>query len=402
MTPTLAFNDLLQKWFFRGDSMTETVKHTDQLFMFLWWNSVFWFVLLMALTAYFVVRYRRVPGKPVAPSPHHHTVLETIWTVVPTIVLVFIFVFGFWNYMEKVVPAGDATELIVKAKMWSWSITYPDGTQSTETTQIDPNGREVPVFCVPENADFRLRMSSQDVIHSFWIPDLRTKMDVIPNRYTGYAFRTPTLDMGETQRDLWIFCAEYCGQDHSEMAGILRVVPRPAFNEWINKMKSGGDPLETGAAVWKVQCAACHTTNGTQNTGPTWKGGASYNGQTFGFGYPVHFADGSSLEARDANYVRESILDPTAKVVAGFQPVMPSFDGQLSDAQLEGVIMYYQSQSDRGPTMDTGEGASEESAPGAAPDAAPADGAADATPADGQDQQTETDQTQTPQTGGES
>lgn len=390
MTPTLAFNTVLQDWFFRGESMTDTVRDTDSLFMFLWWNSVFWFVLLMALTLYFVIRFKRVPGKPSEPSPHHHTVLETIWTVVPTIVLVFIFVFGFRGYMEKVVPAGDAIELNVKAKKWSWGITYPDGTQPAQTTQIDPGGREFPVFCVPEDTDFRLRMSSQDVIHSFWIPDLRTKMDVIPNRYTGYAFHTPKLGEGETQKDLWIFCAEYCGQDHSEMAAILRVVSRPSFDQWIQDQSSGIDPLVLGEQIWKVQCAACHTTNGSPLTGPTWKGGASYNGQTYGFGYPVTFADGTSLEARDANYVRESVLNPTAKVVAGYQPVMPSFDGQLNDQQLEAIIMYYQSLSDRGPTMETGEPAGEGEAP------------ADAPAADGQGDQTETDQTETPQTGGES
>lgn len=383
MTPTLAFNDLLQDWFFRGDSMTETVKHTDQLFMFLWWNSVFWFVLLMALTAYFVVRYRRVPGKAAEPSPHHHTVLETIWTVVPTIVLVFIFVFGFWNYMEKVVPAGDAIELNVKGWQWGWAITYPDGTQSSELTQIDPDGgRQVPVFCVPEDTEFRLRMSSQDVIHSFWIPDLRTKMDVIPNRYTGYGFRTPALNMDEPQRDLWIFCAEYCGQDHAEMAAILRVLPRPAFDAWMNDQRSAGEPtIEAGQTLWAGKCAACHTTDGSPNTGPTWKGGASYGGNTYGFGYPVTFTDGSSLEARDANYVRESVLNPGAKVVAGYAGVMPSFDGLLNDQQLEAIIMFYQSLSDRGPSM----GAESEGDAG-----------------EPRPDQSEPDQTQTPQTGGES
>jgi len=181
-------------------------------------------------------------------------------------------------------------------------------------------------------------MISEDVIHSFWLPDFRIKMDLYPNRYTGYNFRTPKLGSDEAYRDHWLFCAEYCGDYHSEMAGIIRVVPRAAYDSWLTQVESGGDPIQVGKLVYQSKCAVCHSADGSQNTGPTWLNS---------YGYPVEFQDSASLEDRDDNYLRESILNPAAKIVAGYPNQMPSFDGQLSEAQLRGVIEYYKSLSDR-------------------------------------------------------
>lgn len=381
---TLALNDMFQRWFFRGPSSTETVRDTDQLLMFLWWHSIFWFVLLMGLTLYFVVRYRRVPGKPAEPSPSHHTALETFWTTVPTLLLVVIFLYGFWGYIDKLVPHGDALELNVKGWKWGWGITYPNGAQSPEVARLDVGGREFPVFVVPEGAEVKLRMSSQDVIHSFWIPDLRVKMDVMPNRYTGYGFTTPTLNDDDPvmpvetgqpyqYRDLWVFCAEYCGDNHSEMAAIMRVVPQAVFNTTIIDWGTPDIGIETGQAVFASKCASCHRVDGTENkTAPSWLGGASYMDQQYGFGYPVRLNNGEVVD-RDANYIRESILNPAAKVVAGYAANMPSFDGLLNDAQLESLILYYQSLSDRGPKLDLGEGGEADAADPASDEPATAD-----------------------------
>lgn len=361
---TLALNAPFQDLFFRGDSLTETVESTDGLFMFLWWHSVFWFVLLMGLTAYFVIRYRRVPGKPAEPSRSHNLLLETFWTVVPSSILVLIFLWGFWGYIDKVVPEGDAMELSVTGYKWGWTVRFPNGFETTDTAAIDEGGRKFPVILLPEDTDFRLRMNSSDVIHSFWIPDLRVKMDVMPNRYTGYGFSTPALEDdaptirmkedGPTfqYRDMWVFCAEYCGDFHAEMAAIFRIVPRPVFDQWVN---DAGEPsIDVGRQIWQIRCATCHTIDGSSLTGPTWLGGAEYQGNVYGYGYPANIDGYDEPVDRDADYFRESVLVPGAKVVSGYPGNMPSFDGQLNDSQLEALLLFYQSLSDRGPSLDDG------------------------------------------------
>ena len=177
--------------FFRGGATTGTPQATDALFMLIFWFGVFWFVLLSILWLYWVWKYRRRPGNMAAqPSPSHSTLLEVTWTVVPSSALVVIFLLGFWTYIDKQVGHSDAIELRVSGWKWGWQVTYPDGAQSQWQLPLDPghtvnNGNGVPVFVVPENTNITLRMSSQDVLHSFWIPDFRVKMDLFPNRYTG-------------------------------------------------------------------------------------------------------------------------------------------------------------------------------------------------------------------------
>lgn len=362
-------NELMQKMFFGGSSQTDVATHSDGLFIMLWWYGVFWFVLLMGLMVYWVIKYRRRPGVPAQVSPSHNTPLEVLWTVVPSSTLLIIFLLGFWGYMQKMVPAGDAVQLEVTAMKWQWSLKYPNGVESTWvmplSEKVDPvtgeviKGEDYPVFVVPEDTNFNLRMLSTDVIHAFWIPDLRTKMDVYPNRYTGFAFTTPVLNIDDTVphpetgeqmpgRDLVIYCAEYCGDKHSQMAGTLRVVPQGVYDAWIESMGADLPPAELGQKVWQTKCSSCHSVNGSPNVGPTWST-ASYQDQQYGWGYPVKFTDGTSVEARDDNYIRESILEPQAKVVAGYPGNMPSFQGQLSEEQISGLIAYFHTLSDRGP-----------------------------------------------------
>ncbi len=394
MTLTLAEAGFFQKLFFREAPSTDAVEFVDNFSHFLWWHSVFWFVLLMGLTAYFVVKYRRRPGNMYAePSPSHNTVIETIWTVVPSLILIVIFLFGFWGYMDKMVSKSDALELQIKGWKWGWGITYPNGTDSLETAYLDEGGRAFPVFYIPENTDITLTMSSQDVIHSFWIPDMRVKMDVMPNRYTGYSFTSPPVPENATaevlwedgplvaHKDMWIFCAEYCGDNHSEMAGIMRVVSQEHYDAWMVAKMSGIGPDVLGPALFTTKCATCHKLDGSQNsTAPSWKGGAEYFDQQYGFGYDVRLNNGEVIE-RDVDYVRNSILNPSSQVVAGYPGNMPSFDGLLTDTQLEALIWYYRKQSDRsGLDAEPAEGeegaedgASEEGAPAESSEEAPAD-----------------------------
>jgi cytochrome c oxidase subunit II len=372
--PTLASTNasFFQRIIFGDNAASEAAAWSDGLFMMIFWFSVFFFVLLMGLMVYFVIKYRRKPGVPAQPSPHHNLHIEILWTVVPSASMLVMFVLGFQGYAMKMVSPADAMELKIDAWKWAWKVTYPNGASSPETQFMsyndnmalieagseDPytvtNGLEYPIFYVPEDTAIKLRMHSQDVIHSFWIPEFRTKMDVMPNRYTGYGFETPKLRSSDTVidpvskvevpgRDMWIFCAEYCGDEHSRMAATLRIVPREAYDAKVKLWNIPQDPIVHGQNLWKTMCAICHSVDGSPGTGPTWATGTGY-----GYGYMAQMDDGTEI-MRDENYIRQSILDPNAHIVSGYAPAMPSFQGQLSDTDIEGLFRYIQSLSDLDP-----------------------------------------------------
>jgi len=360
----------LEQLIFRGPGSTEGAIETVGLFMLILAFSTFFFVLLVSLSIYWAIKYRRRPGVPAARSPSHNTPLEIFWTVVPSSSLLVIFLLGFWGYMDKIVPHGDALLLDVTGRKWAWSVTYPNGAESQWAEHLDErtlgthpqtgetisarNVQPYPVFVVAEGQPYHLRMSSQDVIHSFWIPDFKVKMDVFPNRYTGYGFTAPMLGAdasvseidGRTyiHKDYWIFCAEYCGDNHAEMAAVLRVVSRADYQHILsNVWTTDVPPVQLGQIVAQQKCATCHSTDGSGGVGPTW-----YQA----WGNPVPLANGQTLQLDGpddwANYARESILQPQAKIHAGYGGTMPSFQGQLSDAQLNGILAYMASLSDAG------------------------------------------------------
>ena len=376
MMPTLASMAKpgpLEQIFF-GDRLaaSEPAAWSDGLFMMITWFSIICFVILMGCMVLFTIKYRRKPGVPAEPSPHHHTLLEVFWTVVPSSSLLVMFVLGFQGYAAKIVSPDNAMELRIQGMKWSWLATYPNGATSGESQPLSYNkqivngaevvtqGKNYPIFYLPENTDVKLRMQSVDVIHSFWIPEFRTKRDVIPNRYTGYGIRTPKLtkydtyihqDTGEEMlgRDMWIFCAEYCGDEHSRMAATLRIVPQEIYDQKMAEWGVQLSPIELGEKIYGQICISCHAVNGTKLVGPPWNA-STLNGDQFGYGYDVVLEDGST-HPRDANYIRESILDPNAKIVKGYAPAMASYQGQLSEEQIDGLIAYIQSLSDRGPAQ---------------------------------------------------
>lgn len=367
--------DILQKMIFgETPAPSEAAAWSDGLFLMITWFSIVCFVILMTLMVVFVIKYRRRPGVPAQPSPHHNLHIEILWTVIPSASMLVMFVYGFWGYAYKIVSPDDALELRVQGSKWSWIATYPNGASSPETQPLSKRivatdtstsvtqGKEYPIFYVPEGTDIRLRMMSTDVIHSFWIPEYRTKMDVIPNRYTGFGFHTPKLNANDTVlyydaetkktttiagRDMWVFCAEYCGDDHSRMAATLRIVPQEVYDQKMADWSVQLSPIDAGKKIWTQICKSCHEVNGTRLVGPTWNSVKNSDGQ-FGYGYETELADGSTA-MRDANYYRESILDPNAKVVKGFAPAMSSYQGQLSDDDIDNIIAYIQSLSDRDP-----------------------------------------------------
>ncbi|MEX2584879.1 MAG: cytochrome c oxidase subunit II [Balneolaceae bacterium] len=288
---------------------------TDALFNFI---NVVSLILLVGITltmVYFVFKYRRKSEDETTPLITHHAGLEITWSVIPLILVLFVFIWGFRGYMSHSNPPSDAYEVRVVGTSWLWNFHYENGYVSTNELHV-PAGRPV-----------RLVMSSDDVIHSFYVPDFRIKRDVLPNRYTQVWFEAP--EPGESV----VFCTEYCGTAHSQMMADLIVHEEEEFEEWLagaNTIDEDMDPVELGRQLVSRQgCTACHSSDGSAGVGPTFQGV---------FGHDVTLSDGSTVTA-DENYIRESILEPNAKIVEGYQPVMPTFS-QLNDRQIDAIIEY--------------------------------------------------------------
>lgn len=373
-----------KKWL-REPAMTEVAKDTDYMFMWLWWFCVIWFVGLMGIMVYWCIKYRRKPGKISERSPSHNLTLELAWTIIPTLFLVWIFFKGFWGYMEKMVPAaaGNGLELKLTGYKWSWDLEYPNGlviNRGISSTSF--GGESVPVFYVPADVPVKLRMNATDVMHSFWIPDFRVKQDLIPNRYTGMTFtaigpkdgvpgvmvhpsseeeakrnRAPVPGSslgriapefvpemaGAKYTDHWVFCAEYCGTYHSEMAAVIRVVSQEDYDKWMAymvKRSTPTDPVEWGKLLYRGKCMSCHSVDGSKNTGPTWLNL---------YGYEHDYTDGSKIVSDD-NHIVESIRNPGKHVRVGYANNMNAFsEAQMPAKQVEAIIAYMKSLSDRGP-----------------------------------------------------
>ncbi len=331
----------------------------DLLFWFIFWICVFFFVLLMGLSAYFVVKYRRRPGVPQQRSASHNTPLELAWSIIPLIILIVIFFWGFDLYMKVHVAPATAEEIDVSAQMWNWSFTYDNGATGLQTRSIAD--KDVPIFAIPAGRPIKLIMSSQDVIHSLFVPDFRKKLDVFPMRYTTMWFEPMTA--GEEH---YLFCAEYCGEGHSQMGALLKVLSPSDYLQWKqdNKVADNLPPVELGKILYVTKaCNSCHSIDGSQNTGPTWL-------DLYGKRENVVLPDGSVQEiTADENYLRESILVPAAKIVQGYPNQMNSYQGQLTDKELSGLIAYIKSLSEAGRAAMTPEEKGEAPAEGEEQDA---------------------------------
>ena len=292
------------------------------------YDVLFWFVHLAAFLLtfgifatliYYLFKYRRKTEDDVTPVITHDNKLEVTWSIIPLIMALITFGWGFQAFVAQTTPPDDSYEISVTAQMWSWQFQYENGARSAGELHV-PAGRPV-----------KLIMDSRDVIHSFFVPDYRIKQDVLPNRYTEVWFNAP--EAGESR----IFCTEYCGTGHSTMLGRVIVHEPEDFEDWLAENAGGSSkPADLPPAEWGKQiidsqgCLACHTADGTPSVGPTWQGL---------FGHEVQLADGSTVAA-DENYIRESILEPNAKVVQGFDPVMPTYQGALNNEQVDAIIEY--------------------------------------------------------------
>jgi cytochrome c oxidase subunit II len=292
----------------------------DALFNFVLYSSVVFFLIVVLGAAYFVFRYRRKARLELSTGPSHNTKLEILWTVIPTILVIIVFAWGFKTFLKMNVVPGDAMEIKVTGQKWFWTFDYIDSGVNTLNELV-----------VPVDKPIQLTMSSQDVIHSFFVPNFRVKMDVLPNRYSVTWFEA-------TQKGKFdLFCAEYCGTGHSEMIGKVTVLGEREYNEWLESSSTVGEGLtlpEFGAKLYVSKaCITCHSIDGNPLAGPSFKG--RYNTQQ-----PM--SDGTDALV-DENYIRESILNPMAKLSLGFQPVMPSYQGLLKDKEIDGLIEYIKS-----------------------------------------------------------
>lgn len=326
---------------------------TDVAFMFILYLSIFWFVLLMGLMFYFTWKYRRREGVATPVSPAHNTNIEIAWTVGPSLLLVVLFVMGFKGYSDIMVPKSGALEIDLIGQKWSWTLNYPTGASATHATAANVlSSKPVPVYFIPEGTPVRMKMVSKDVMHSFFVPDFRSKIDVMPNRYTTYWFESQKIPEGANRMekdvnpawsfmdgtphvDHWVFCAEYCGDFHSEMAAIIRVIPKAKFEEWVAKSDSAEAPAARGKKLWERNCISCHSIDGSKGTGPSWK---NIYGAT-------HTMSGGKQVKVDDDYIRESIWYPQAKTVAGFEGVqMTSYLGVLDDKSINAIVAFMKSE----------------------------------------------------------
>lgn len=276
---------------------------------------VFFSLLIFGAILYFAVKYRRRPGNEAPPPTKDYLPLEVTWTVIPAGICIVMFLWGAALFIRNGVPPAGSTEIFVVGKQWMWKIQYPDGR------------RDINELHVPLGIPIKLTMASEDVIHDFAIPAFRIKKDVVPGHYTTLWFKAT-----KTGR-YHLYCDQYCGTSHSAMVGWVTVMEPAQYAQWLSGGGggSGGKPLADAGAVLYQQysCSTCHGTG----RGPSFVGL---------YGSSVKLTNGQTVMADDT-YIRESILNPSAKVVAGYTPIMPTFQGQLSEEQILQLTAYIKS-----------------------------------------------------------
>jgi cytochrome c oxidase subunit 2 len=297
----------------------------DALYSFLLLVTAFFTILIFALICYFGLKYRRRPGRK-PQEVHTSRTLELTWSVIPFMLTLVMFGWGAGLYVHMSRPPDDAMEIDVIGKQWMWKTQHPNGK------------REINELHVPLGRPVKLVMTSQDVIHSFFIPAFRVKQDVLPGRYTTEWFTATAI--GEYH----LFCAEYCGDQHSGMIGRVVVMEAAKYQSWLAGVPADEAPVAAGEKLFtQYACITCHGQRGPGLAGV-------YNSTR------AVIEDGRQKQVKaDDDYLRESILNPSRKIVVGFQPLMPTFAGQLSEEQVLDLIAYIKSLKEAQPVQTTGQ-----------------------------------------------
>jgi cytochrome c oxidase subunit 2 len=288
----------------------------DDIYNAMYWFSLFFTVAITAATLWFIVKYKRKKGDVLEP-PGNVTVLEITWTVIPVLFIIVLFHIGFKGYVAQAVPYENALEIRVRGTRWKWEFEYPNGM------------RENGVLNLPVNKPVKLILSSDDVIHSFYVPGMRLKKDAVPGMYSSISFLPNQL--GDAQ----VFCAEYCGTSHSAMLSMIHVVTQQQYDDYLKEGPQKPEGLTDAQWGEKLfaqnNCNTCHSRDGSKSPGPTFKG---VYGRDETMGTPANL----TLKIDD-NYLHESIQKPQAKIVLGYTQVqMPQFS--LSEKQIDALIAY--------------------------------------------------------------
>lgn len=331
----------MQSWFpFVPESASTVSGDVDALYFYISGVTLFFVLLISAVVIYFVIRYRRRNAFEIPRPIEGSTKLETLWSVIPLLIAMTIFVWGAKVYFKQYRPAKNAIDVYVVGKQWMWKFQHATGQ------------REINELHVPVNRKIKLIMTTEDVIHDVFVPAFRTKVDVVPGKYTTEWFEATKPGRYH------FFCAEYCGMNHSGMGGFIVVMEPAEYENWLSGNAGQASPATAGREHFEsLGCASCHGANGEGGRGPALIGL---------FGSKAVLNNNQSVTA-DEGYLRESILNPQAKIVTGFGPIMPSFQGQVNEEQLLQVVAYLKSLSTAKPEVATPKPATATTQPSASP-----------------------------------
>jgi cytochrome c oxidase subunit II len=293
-------------------------REVDALYIFELLFAGFLTILICVLIVTFAARYRQQANVDRANPPVSNRLMEVFWVVVPLIMGMGMFAWGAIVFFHIYQPPANALEIAVVGKQWMWKTQHSEGRSEINELHV-PLGRPV-----------KLKMISQDVIHSFYVPAFRVKQDVLPGRYTSLWFEP--VRVGRYH----LYCAEYCGTNHSTMGGWVTVMEPADFQSWLSQGGAGPSMAEEGERLFvQHHCAGCH--RGSQTVSAPRLEGV--------YGRPVPIQEGRDVRfvTADSTYIRDSILRPKAQVVAGYEPVMPSFQDQISEPDLLKIIAYIKS-----------------------------------------------------------
>ncbi len=306
-------------------------QSVDLTFNLITWICYFFFAVIVGALVFFMIKYRRKGHEVVAQGPTHNTALELTWTILPLILVVVIFMVGMRGYLHLRQAPEGSYEVIVTGQKWSWTFEHPEfgATQVGELT-------------VPVGKPVRLLITSNDVLHSVWIPAFRVKMDAIPGRFTSLWFEAIATG------DYNLNCAEYCGKDHSKMFATVHVIPEDEFAIEMKKLASEYVDMSIeqlpAYAINRLynRCQSCHSLDGSKGTGPSFEGlweRVKTGGVKFTSGEQLSSLYGDAgVYGEPENYIRESLIIPQKHIVQGYLGSMPSFQGQLKEKQILAII----------------------------------------------------------------
>jgi len=324
---------------FFPDQASTVAARVDNLYFFMIAVSAFFAVVVTVMVVVFAIKYRRRHDDEVGEPIHGSLALELIWTGIPFMIAMVMFVWGSSVYFAIARMPEETLDIYAVGKQWMWKFQHREGQ------------REINELHVPVNTPVRMIVTSEDVLHDLYFPSFRVKTDAIPGRYTQVWFNATK------PGKYHIFCAEYCGTKHSGMIGWVHVLPEDEFQAWLGGTTTGESLAQRGEKLFtQLACITCHSGT-SQGRGP------ALNGL---WGHTVQLANGNTVTA-DASYIRESILVPTAKIVAGYQPLMPTFQGQVTEEQLLALTEYIKGL----PAAQTAPGAAAPATPGAPAPATP-------------------------------